>query len=98
MTLSATPLADPAYVPVNQPVDGVPPAVVAKWGPNSQVRWLARFRDRLKPQPHPFWERFYCASSQHRGSCCPSCMGDKAEGYWDLDGDACCCLVWLDDA
>jgi hypothetical protein len=84
------PLDDPAYVPLNPPVNGHPTDVVAKWGARSQLRWFARFQNQLKPWPHAEWGRFYCESESHRGQCCSSCIDDKANGYGD-DIDECCC-------
>ncbi len=91
-TVSLAPLEDPAYEPRHPPVGGLPPDVVAKWGPRSQMRWFGRYRDQLRPMPWKFWERFYFASAEHRGNCCSSCIEDKNEGYgWDIEG--CCCAA-----
>lgn len=92
------PLEDPAYDPVHKPVDGWPPDVVAKWGPRSQVRWFNRFRKELRRQKYTYWEQFYCASEQHRGSCCSSCIGDQVGGWRDWDEAYCCCQAMREDA
>lgn len=85
-TEAVAPLDDPAYEPAHPPVDGVPPDVVRKWGPRSQMRWFSRFGRDLKPQPYSFWAEFYCSSEQHRGGCCVSCIEDG-----EVYEDACCC-------
>jgi hypothetical protein len=84
-----TPLEDPAYSPANPPVDGRVPDVVAKWGPASQLRWFNRYRSQLEPMPPAEWDRFYCTTDDHRGSCCSSCSDDYLNGYSYVDG--CCC-------
>lgn len=94
MEAVSAPLEDPAYDPVHKPVNGVPPDVVARWGPRSQVRWFGRFWEQLRPQRKEFWDRFYCSSEQHRGDCCVSCTADAEEGYRDWDEDKCCCKAF----
>lgn len=88
------PLEDPAYEPRHPPVGGLPPDVVAKWGPRSQLRWFDRYRGQLRTAPHSFWGRFYCGTSHHRGLCCASCIADIEDGYreWDYE-DRCCCIA-----
>jgi len=86
------PLEDPAYEPQHPPVNGRVPAVVAKWGPRSQLRWFRRFRKEIGAQSIEVWEAHYCASLGHRGQCCVSCEGEYLDGYGvTLDG-WCCCL------
>jgi hypothetical protein len=87
------PLDDPAYEPVHRPVNGRPPAVVAKWGAASQLRWFRRFRDELV-FPLDEWEQFHCSSPAHRGLCCVSCLEEREAGYYDTDG--CCCMGLYD--
>jgi hypothetical protein len=88
---STAPLDDPSCEPANPPINGRVPDVIAKWGPVSQQRWFRRFQDQLKPAPYDEWERFYCSSEQHRGSCCDSCAQDISAGYQDWDAGRCCC-------
>lgn len=97
------PLDDPNYEPKHPPINGNVPDVVAKWGPQSQLRWFTRFHDQLKPQKHSTWDHFYCESDHHRGSCCNSCRDDIEMGYdyppEDDDGNPLCCCraTWDDD-
>ena len=100
---SLAPLDDPRYDPVHNPIDGLVPDVVARWGPRSQVRWFDRFHGQIKAMPSDEWDRFYCESVQHRGQCCMSCVEDAREGYCDWDRPAdplhpvederCCCYA-----
>jgi hypothetical protein len=90
------PLEDPAYEPLNPPVNGLPPDVVAKWGPRSQHRWFVRYQGQIKPMKYSEWDRFYCDSDDHLGLCCSSCISDIEEGYQDWDEDRCCCRAPLD--
>jgi hypothetical protein len=90
----AAPLEDPAYEPRNPPVNGLPPDVVAKWGPRSQARWFKRYRSQMRAARYPFWERFHCESEQHTGLCCSSCIEDVNEGYEDWDEGRCCCRAF----
>lgn len=85
------PLDDPDYEPVHRPINGRPPAVVAKWGAASQVRWFRRFWDsgELGLIPAPDLAGFYCHSVEHTGPCCISCEYDEYEGYGC--SDRCCC-------
>lgn len=83
------PLENPAFEPEHPPVDGRVPVVVARWGAASQLRWFARFFDALAPMPLSHWDLFYCVSAEHRGTCCPSCLQDRADGNFNLD--ECCC-------
>lgn len=83
------PLDDPRYEPTHPPRNGCIPWVVERWGPRSQVRWFRRFSDSLTgPQA---WERYYVFSTQHKGSCCSSCIEDVDEGYEPYDAGHCCC-------
>lgn len=91
-SVALAPLEDPKYVPAHPPVNGVPPDVVEKWGARSQLRWFNRFRDQLTVRLITVWDRFYCASTEHRGMCCTSCKAD----WWDFGpiytpDDTCCC-------
>lgn len=94
--MSRPPLEDRNYTPKHPPVDGYIPAVVEKWGPRSQVRWFDRFMSELRPQKPDVWERYYCSSEEHKGSCCSSCIQDRDEGYFDLY-PKCCCRSDLED-
>lgn len=76
------PLEDPSYVPLHPPVDGRVPAVVARWGPRSQVRWFRRFFRSLRPAT---FDGLFTSSVAHYGGCCHSCFEDG----WDAV--ACCC-------
>lgn len=89
------PLEDPKYDPVHKPIDRRPPAVVAKWGPASQLRWFRRFWDEITPVKESELADFYCHSDQHRGPCCASCISEQWDGYYYTDG--CCCLAVHDD-
>jgi hypothetical protein len=85
--LPASPLDDPAYEPEHPPVAGQIPAVVARWGPRSQVRWFRRFGAVLGRRRD--WDRYYCHTEHHLGLHCTSCeeegdMGTQGFGY-------CCC-------
>ena len=84
------PLEDPDYTPAHPPINGRVPEVIEKWGPASQLRWFDRFRDQLKPRPMAEWDRWYCTTTAHTGSCCSSCQQDQDYGYGD-DIDGCCC-------
>jgi hypothetical protein len=87
---AVAPLDDPSYDPVHKPVDGRVPAVVARWGAASQLRWFARFRDELtRRKLISEWDAFYCESAEHRGSCCDRCIEDWLDGYGYASG--CCC-------
>lgn len=84
------PLEDPDYVPQHRPIDGVAPDVVEKWGAPSQLRWFIRYQGDLKPQPHSYWARFYCDSTQHLGLCCAYCI--EVGEY--IGEDECCCQAF----
>lgn len=92
------PLDDPAYVPQHPPVNGFIPDVVAKWGVRSQQRWFRRFRNQVAAQPYSRWALFYCDSAEHLGLCCPSCIGDQEEGYYDMWEHCCCRGIKLEGA
>lgn len=83
-------LDEQRYVP---PVDRAVPAVVASWGPQSQLRWFAEYRSQLRYQWPTYWEQFYIDSELHKGRCCSSCLADIAEGYDEPDPDRCCCAA-----
>lgn len=86
------PLEDPTYTPVHQPVGGVIPPVIARWGVASQRRWFHRFQKALNQSQD--WDLFYCFTGNHRGGCCWSCQSDAEEGYGvTLDFGWCCCLT-----
>lgn len=88
--MGIAPLEDPSYVPVHRPINGRPPAVVARWGKESQLRWFRRFWDELGPLlREEDLARFYCHSREHRGVCCSSCMSERDFDYYCTD--ACCC-------
>lgn len=87
--ISRPPLEDPAYDPVHKPINRRPPAVVAKWGPVSQLRWFRRFWADLTPIREDDLKNFYCHSDQHKGACCASCLSEQEDGYYYTDG--CCC-------
>ena len=91
------PLEDPDYQPLHPPVNGLIPDVVEKWGPRSQRRWFDRFNDQVRAQPYSVWERYYCSSTEHRGTCCSSCESDFWEGYGG-DIDRCCCRAYRSEA
>jgi hypothetical protein len=93
---TATPLEDPAYQPRYPPAGGLPPDVVAKWGPRSQVRWFDRYRGQLRRAPSAFWDRFYCTTTAHRGNCCTSCESDWLMGYAE-DMERCCCRAYPEE-
>lgn len=83
------PLEDPDYQPRYVPENGRPPAIVAKWGPRSQVRWFRRFWNDLGDHGLVNTDRlegFYCHSTEHTGPCCSSCMD-----YEDETPDRYCC-------
>jgi hypothetical protein len=87
-----TPLEDPTYEPVHKPEQGRIPAVVAKWGPASQLRWFRRFWPSLvRPQN---LSEFWCTSEHHKGPCCGPCEGEFEDGYQGggvmADGWCCC--------
>lgn len=83
------PLEDPAFFPEHVPVNGQPPAIVAKWGPKSQIRWFRRFPGLILP--HAVWDQFHSSSSEHKGLCCDSCADDE-EWYGEPQfDDHCCC-------
>lgn len=87
-----TPLEDPNYVPVHQPINGYVPNVVAKWGPRSQLRWFDRFRRTLNWSHSAGWrKRFHTHSELHLGPCCSSCDEDTITGYGDYPHDGMCC-------
>jgi hypothetical protein len=91
------PLEDPDYRPLHPPGPrGEIPAVVAKWAAASQLRWFRRFTGQLGRFPGAVWARFHCASPDHLGLCCDSCLDDQQEGY-GLD-DRCCCRATKADA
>lgn len=92
---SIPPLEDPNYDPIHKPVDGRPPAVVAKWGSASQLRWFRRFWGDLVPMKESELADFYCESGQHKGLCCISCVQEQYDGYAYTEG--CCCRAVLDD-
>ncbi|MET9385319.1 hypothetical protein ABZY09_30670 [Streptomyces sp. NPDC002928] len=92
-TLGAVaPLEDPAYEPEHPPVGGGVPAVVARWGARSQVRWFTRFWRELRfPQD---LSGFWVFSEHHRGPCCLSCESEFLDGFQGgglmADGWCCC--------
>jgi hypothetical protein len=86
--VSVAPLDDPAYVPAHPPVGGLVPDVVVKWGAASQLRWFHRFGAALEPQPQAVWDRYYLATTAHRGKHC-DCV--------DVPGWGCCyCESWAE--
>jgi hypothetical protein len=89
--MSLPPLEDPTYQPLNPPVNGVAPDVIALWGPRSQLRWFDRFRNVLTPQSYKVWDRFYCVTVQHRGNCCTSCVEDEEYDACYSMWPRCCC-------
>ena len=91
--MAVPPLEDPAYVPEHPPVNGVVPDVVAKWGPQSQLRWFRRFMNQVTPMRASGWDRFYCNSVEHRGLCCESCAEDAENGYGSFEEHCCCYAV-----
>lgn len=89
--MTIAPLDNPAYEPKHPPVNGRVPAVVAKWGPRSQVRWFRRFQDEVADQPDTVWNAHYCHSEHHLGPCCWSCESEAQDGYYDIRSDGWCC-------
>lgn len=88
--MTEAPLDDQSYDPQHKPVKGRPPAVVAKWGRRSQVRWFRRFWNELGRDGlvvPDVLEGFYCHSEEHTGPCCSSCMSYDDEAP---DGHCCC--------
>jgi hypothetical protein len=87
-----TPLEDPAYEPLHPPVDGQLPDVVRRFGKATQLRWFARFGDRLAPRTD--WDEYWCQSEHHKGPCCGPCEGEFEDGYQGggvmMDGWCCC--------
>lgn len=83
------PLEDPSYDPVHRPERGRVPAVVARWGPASQLRWFRRFWPALvRPQN---LSGFWCTSEHHVGPCCVSCDSELQDGFGvQVDGWCCC--------
>ena len=84
-----TPLEDPAYTAVHQPINGCVPDVVALWGPRSQLRWFRRFGNQLGVRKD--WDRFYCTSEHHRGLCCNSCLDEYLDDTGVMQDGWCCC-------
>ena len=82
-------LDDPRHEPLHPPVDGKIPDVVARWGPRSQLRWFRRFRRELADRQD--WDRFYCTSECHLGSCCYSCFEEGEHGTGVMQDGWCCC-------
>ncbi|MET9086148.1 hypothetical protein ABZX77_30455 [Streptomyces sp. NPDC004237] len=88
-TTLPAPLDDPTYTPQHPPVDGQVPAVVAKWGPRSQIRWFRRFGRELAPRRD--WSQYHVHSEHHLGTCCDSCFDEYLDGTGvQLDGWCCC--------
>lgn len=87
--MKPAPLDDPAYTPVHQPANGQVPDVVALWGPRSQLRWFRRFADQLAKRKD--WDRFYCQSEHHHGTCCYSCFDEWQVGIGVMMDGWCCC-------
>lgn len=82
------PLDDPDYEPKNPPQNGIVPAVVARWGAPSQMRWFSRFRTVLSSRQD--WSRFHTESALHKNWCCWRCDDvESPNDYWE--GDECCC-------
>lgn len=87
-----TPLEDPDYVPEHPPVDGKIPEVVAKFGMGTQLRWFARFYNKLN------WSEdvsgYYVTSEHHKGDCCGACKMEFEDDYQGggviADGWCCC--------
>jgi hypothetical protein len=92
--MPGAPLDDPAYEPLYRPEAGRPPAVVARWGPASQLRWFRRFWPEMGPLPEDVLKDFYCHSEEHRGACCSSCLSDEWDGYLTYDDHCCCNGYW----
>lgn len=88
-----SPLNDPTYAPRHPPVNGEPPAVVARFGPRTQIRWFQRFRRNLSGHYDSARkgavDRYHCESLLHRGFCCWQCEGDEYNEPWE--GPDCCC-------
>ncbi|MFE3202226.1 hypothetical protein [Embleya sp. NPDC059237] len=97
MTLA--PLEDPTYTPKHQPTGGRIPAVVARWGPRSQLRWYRRFdRDLVTPLDAPARQRhndtidsMYVHSLEHVGPCCSACFSEFEETGIPVNEYGCCC-------
>jgi hypothetical protein len=96
------PLEDPRYEPIHQPTNGAIPAVVAKWGPKSQIRWFNRFRATIRQQRDALTagerqarplhlDQYYCDSEYHLGPCCYSCSEEASYGTGVRYDGWCCC-------
>jgi hypothetical protein len=88
-TGAVAPLDDPTYEPKHPPVGGGIPAVVAKWGPRSQLRWFRRFGRQLGLRRD--WDQYYVHSEHHRGVCCFSCEEEAWHGEGAMLDGWCCC-------
>lgn len=99
--LAIPPLEDPGYEPVHRPENGKPPAIVAKWGAASQVRWFRRFwaSKELALLTEQELAPFHCHSTEHKGACCLSCEYDAYDGYSGSNAGCCCRSPkkWADD-
>jgi hypothetical protein len=85
------PLDDPAYTPEHPPVDGIIPAVVARWGAVSQRRWFRRYWAELAQQQGQDLRQFFIESEHHRGPCCLSCADEWDAGTGVIMDGWCCC-------
>jgi hypothetical protein len=78
-----TPLEDSDYQPLHPPFNNIVPAVVAKWGKNSQLRWFQRFMrlGQVLTLESGTWNDYWVDSEHHPGFCCLSCEQEQWEGY-----------------